>query len=73
MQKLLLINNANKTQTDMKELYFLCCLRWDASQHKEIITARSKGYATVAALMQAATPWIMQNLGKKFFVQKYTV
>lgn len=56
----------------MKEKYFLCCLRWDASQRKEIVAAKSKGYDTVAQLMQAATPWLEKNLGRKFFVQKYT-
>lgn len=57
----------------MKELYFLCVLRWNAQAHREEVASKSKGYDSVAALMQAVAPWISANLGKKFFVQKYTV
>lgn len=57
----------------MKQKYFLCCLRWDAQQHREIISAKSQGYDTMAALLTAAGPWLEKNLGRKFFVQKFTV
>lgn len=55
----------------MKEKYFLCLVKWNAKTRREDVTAKSKGYATVEELLKAAAPWIAQNLGKKFFIQKY--
>lgn len=57
----------------MKEMYFLCVAKWDATQHREIINSKSKGYNSVEELLKAAMPWIQSHLGTKFFIQKYHV
>ena len=73
MQKLLLITIANQTRTSMKEKYFLCFLTWDAKEHKEVVSSRSKGYDTVEELFAAVAPNINKVLGRKIFIQKYHV
>lgn len=73
MQKLLLITIANQTRTSMKEKYFLCFLTWDAQEHKEVVSSRSKGYDTVEELFAAVAPNINKVLGRKIFIQKYHV
>lgn len=73
MQKLLLITIANQIQISMKEKYFLCFLTWDAQEHKEVISSRSKGYDTIEELFAAVAPNINKVLGRKIFIQKYHV
>lgn len=55
----------------MNEKYFLCVLKWDAKERREVLQSKSKGYNTVAELLTAAGPWIATHLGTKFFIQKY--
>lgn len=55
----------------MNEKYFLCTLRWDAQQRREVVQAKSSGHDTVAELLKAAEPWIQQNLGRKIVILKY--
>lgn len=55
----------------MKEKYFLCVVKWDAKQHREVIQSKSKGYDTIDELLKSATPWIASHLGTKFFIQRY--
>ena len=57
----------------MKEKYFLCFLTWDAQEHKEVISSRSKGYDTIEELFAAVAPNINKVLGRKIFIQKYHV
>jgi len=57
----------------MKEKFFLCLLKWDAQQHKEIVSAKSRGYDTVEELLTASAPWIATHLGRKMFIQKWHV
>lgn len=73
MQILPLILIAKQTQTNMKEKYFLCFLTWDAKEHKEVVSSRSKGYDTVEELFAAVAPNINKVLGRKIFIQKYHV
>lgn len=55
----------------MNEKYFLCVLKWDASQKREVVSMKSQGYDTIDELFKAASPWIATHLGTKFFIQKY--
>lgn len=74
MQILPLIVIANQSNIiTMKEKYFLCFLTWDAKEHKEVVSSRSKGYDTVEELFAAVAPNINKVLGRKIFIQKYHV
>jgi hypothetical protein len=55
----------------MKEKYFLCVVKWDAKQRREVLQSKSKGYDTLDELLKAAAPWIASHLGTKFFIQRY--
>jgi len=55
----------------MKQKYFLCVMKWDAQKKCEVEASRSQGYETLAELLSKSESWIEQNLGQKFYIQKY--